>query len=360
VVTEINVHLRINHTYDRDLVLALEHPDGTEVLLVRRRGRSGDHFGTGECGEAVYTVLDQGAAQSITNGTAPFAGTYRPEGTLGAFTGKPLNGIWRLRMSDVESGDAGTNLCWGIQAVYEQRSYECTIFSNRRPQAHAAELWVTAPGPTNFTLGGSDEDGQALTFEARSAPAHGIFTLHSPATGAATYAPVHGYAGTDAVAFAVSDGLETSAEAVVTFVMPPPEDANFNGLPDAWELRHWTNLVEALPDGDDDGDGVPNWAEERANTNPRDSNSMLRLLPFEAEAGPELRWRSVGGTRYRVEWTDDLAGGEFQEAARPLAEEVDPSVYGAEAIRSFTDDYLEGEGGEGGPVRIYRIRVLNE
>jgi 1,4-alpha-glucan branching enzyme len=221
VVTDVDVHLRINHTYDRDLVLALEHPDGTEVLLVRRRGRNGDDFGTGACGEAVYTVLDQEAAQSITNGTAPFAGTYRPEGTLEAFTGKPLNGTWRLRMSDVDSGDAGTNLCWGIQAVYEQRSFECNVFSNRRPVAHAAELWLTAPGPTNFTLGGGDDAGQELTFEVRSAPAHGVLTLHSAATGEATYAPVHGYIGTDAVVFAVSDGLESSPEAAVTFVMPP-------------------------------------------------------------------------------------------------------------------------------------------
>lgn len=358
VVTDVNVQLRINHTYDRDLVLALVHPDGTEVLLVRRRGRSGDNFGTGACGSAAYTVLDQSAAQSITNGSAPFAGTYRPEGTLDAFNGKPLNGTWRLRMTDMDVGDAGTNLCWGIQAVYEQRSHACNAYSNRRPTAQSAELRLTTPGPTNFALGGADEDGQPLTFEIRSVPAHGLFTLRSDATGEATYAPVHGYVGADAVDFVVSDGLETSAPATVTFTMPPPEDANANGLPDAWEMAHWTNLVEALPDADDDEDGVPNRLEWLAGTNPRNSNSVFRLLPF--APGAELRWRSVGGTRYRVEWTEDLVAGEFQSPPRPLAEEIDPAAYGEDSTMSFLDDFLAETGTNGAWMRAYRVRVLAE
>ena len=354
VATDLDVYVRIDHSYDRDLVLALEHPDGSEVLLVRRRGRGGNHFGTGACGEAVYTVFDQAAAVPITNGAAPFAGRYRPEGTLDAFNGKPLNGTWRLRMSDVESGDAGTNLCWGVRAVYEQRSYDCAVFSNRRPTAHAAEVWLTAPGPTRIALGGSDEDGQDLSFEVRRAPTHGIFTLRSAATGEATYAPVHGYVGGDAVHFAVSDGIEASDEAAVVFAVPPPEDANANGLPDDWEIRHWTNLASALSGGDDDGDGMSNREEERANTDPRDARSALRLLPFDAGSG--LRWRSAGGTRYRVEVNLDQMAGPFLPLARPLAEEVDPAPWGAPSEQRFTAD-----GGEAtNRMRIYRIRVLNE
>lgn len=358
VVGDVDVRLRINHTYDRDLVLALQHPDGSEVLLVNRRGRSGDNFGTGACGAAVYTVLDQSAALSITNGTAPFAGTYRPENSLAAFNGKPLNGTWRLRMTDVDATDRGTNLCWGLRVVSELRTCESTPFSNRAPVARATNLW--ARGPTNFWLAGSDEDGQPLTFAARSAPAHGLFALLSAADGAATYAPVHGYVGADAVEFVVSDGLATSAPATVTFTMPPPEDANANGLPDAWEMAHWTNLVEALPDADDDRDGVPNWAEARANTDPRDPLSALRWLPFSSGSGLPLRWASVGGTRYRVEWTDDIVAGEFQSTPRPLAEEVDPAAYGEAATMSFLDDFLAGTATNGARMRAYRVRVLAE
>ena len=141
------------------------------------------------------------------------------------------------------------------------------------------------------------------------------------------------------------------------FTMPVPEDVNSNGLPDEWELRYWTNLVEATQGGDADTDGTPNWAEERANTNPRDSNSVLRLLPGDP-AG--LRWRSVGGTRYRVEWTDDLPDGGFQPVVRPPAEEVDPAAWGTMSTQTFTDPFLGGTSTNEEPIRIYRVRVLNE
>ncbi len=358
VVADLNVFLRINHTYDWDLTLALQHPDGSEVLLVNQRGGSGNNFGAGECDTAVYTVLDQSAALSIAAGRAPFTNSYRPEVTLDTFTGKPLNGTWRLRMKDAFQLDPGTNLCWGIEAVSEQRTCECTVFSNRTPVAHATHLTVF--GPTNFTLGGADEDGQPLTFVIQEAPVHGRLTLHSPATGEATYVPVYGYAGTDTAAFAVADGIVTSAAAAAAFTLPPPADANENGLADDWELRHWTNLVEAAFGGDDDEDGQPNWAEERANTDPRGSNSVLRLLPVDPAAPGVLRWRSVGGTRYRVEWTAGLETEPFRPVVCPAAAEMDPAAWGAESTLDYTDDFLAGTATNGERLRAYRVRVLNE
>ncbi len=356
VVGDVDVQIRIDHTYDKDLVLALQHPDGSEVLLVNRRGNRGDNFGTGDCGAGTNTVLDQDAATSIVDGRAPFAGTYRPEGTLDTFNGKPLNGTWRLRMKDSYAQNVGTVLCWSIRAVYEQQDCRSTPYSNRAPVAHATNLWMSSSAPTNLVLPASDADGQALSFEMRSEPAHGLFQLLSATNGQATYAPVHGFVGTDAVDFVVSDGLATSAAATVSFVLPPPADANANGLPDEWEMRYWTNLVSALPDGDSDGDGASDGAEYLANTDPRDSDSVLRLLPF--AVGPEpLRWASVGGTRYRVEWTDDIVAGVFHSQPRPLAEEMDPAAYGAVSTMSFLDDFLSGSATNGAWMRAYRVRV---
>ena len=359
VVSDLNVQVRLNHTYDKDLILALQHPDGSEVLLVNRRGRSSDNFGTGACGAGTNTVFDQSAAVSITNGAAPFAGTYRPEGTLDTFNGKPLNGTWRLRMTDVYGKNTGTNLCWSIRAVCEEQSCESSVFSNRAPVAGATNLWLSDQAATNFMLTGSDLDGQALTFETRSAPAHGLFTLVSAGSGAAIYAPVHGFSGTDAVEFAVSDGLATSETATATFIMDAPADANSNRLPDDWEMAHWTNLVSALPDEDSDGDGVPNRLEYCANTDPRDSNSVLRLLPF-ATGDATLRWSSVGGTRYRVEYSEGLVPALFQPVVRPLADEVDPAAYGSTSIQSYVDGFLNGTDEGTNWIRIYRIRVWNE
>ena len=123
------------------------------------------------------------------------------------------------------------------------------------------------------------------------------------------------------------------------------------------EADGFTNLTTALPEEDPDGDGLSNWQEYLSNTHPRDPLSALRLLPPALQAGSALRWPSVGGTRYRVEWTDDLATGVFHSVERPVSEELDPANRGTPSVFSFTDDFLDGPA-EG--KRVYRIRVLNE
>lgn len=351
VLTRVRVRVRINHSYDRDVTLALQHPDGTEVMLVRRRGGSADNFGTGTgtCGQLVYTVFDQDAATAISSGTAPFAGTYRPEASLATLNGKSVNGAWRLRMRDETTQDTGTNLCWGLELAYESTYAACQAFSNRPPVVNPTNLFLVWNSPTNFALEGADPDGQPVTYLAQADAQHGLFTLLSTTGGWARYTPVHGYQGTDAVLVAATDGLVTGLPALVSFVVAPT-DADTNGLPDAWEYAYFTNTVAG--DEDPDGDGQDNRAEYFAHTHPRDSNSVLRLLAME---GPGLAWPSVGGSRYTIERADALEEGSgFSPLARPLAEELDPAPYGQSSTQYFTD----ATGSE--PMQFYRVRVRNE
>jgi subtilisin-like proprotein convertase family protein len=107
-----NVRVRIDriaHTYDGDLKIDLVAPDGTAVTLVNRRGGSGDDF--------VGTVFDQSAPQSIVSGVAPFTGTFRPEGDLGALDGLQQQGDWTLRVRDASFGDAGSIQGWGLDVA---------------------------------------------------------------------------------------------------------------------------------------------------------------------------------------------------------------------------------------------------
>lgn len=359
LLTDVDVHVRINHTWDRDVTLGLQHPDGTEVLLVRRRGGSGDNFGTGSgaCESMVYTVFDQAAGSAISNGAAPFAGRYRPETTLDLFNGKPLNGTWRLRMRDETTQDVGTNLCWGIRAAYEQRLLDCTAYSNRAPVVTGTNLLLVHYGPSEFHLTGSDPDGQPLHFAALSTPNHGRYTLLEPTNGWTRYQPVHGFQGTDVFSFVASDGLTTSTPAVVSIVLPPPTDANTNGLPDAWEQIHFTNLVGLLAHDDADGDGVDNRGEYLAHTDPLDSHSVLRLTRIEAtENGYEVRWDAIGGTRYLVEFSTGLDPATFQ----PVDQALDLSTYGVTSALTLMDDFTLTPSPATNLMRLYRVRVLNE
>lgn len=111
-VGKVTVSFFLTHTFDADLDIFLIGPDGTTVELTTDNGGAGDNFGT-SC--AARTVFDDAAATSITAGTAPFVGTFRPEGLLSGFNGKPANGTWTLRITDDLGGDTGILMCWGLQ-----------------------------------------------------------------------------------------------------------------------------------------------------------------------------------------------------------------------------------------------------
>ena len=123
-ITDINVKVRLNHTFDGDLELRLIAPDGTAVLLSDNRGGAGDNFGTGanDC-SGVHTVFDDSAASAISAGIAPFAGSFRPEQPLSGFNGKNPAGTWKLRATDTASLDVGTIGC--VQLEITRRRFVC-------------------------------------------------------------------------------------------------------------------------------------------------------------------------------------------------------------------------------------------
>ncbi|MBM2840491.1 MAG: hemagluttinin repeat-containing protein, partial [Bacteroidetes bacterium] len=113
-IGKVTASMYATHTWDEDLDIFLIGPDGTTVELTSDNGGNGDNYGSA-CG--TRTVFDDAAATSITAGTAPFVGTFRPEGSLAAFNGKSgaaANGTWTLRITDDVGADVGTLQCWGI------------------------------------------------------------------------------------------------------------------------------------------------------------------------------------------------------------------------------------------------------
>jgi subtilisin-like proprotein convertase family protein len=126
-VADVNVKLRMNHTFDGDLVLTLIGPDGTSVALANSRGGAGDNFGTGanDC-SGVPTIFDDSASVAIGAGAAPFAGSFRPDSSLSAFNGKPVNGVWMLRIADIGPLDVGVVGCVTLE-ISRQRFACCGV-----------------------------------------------------------------------------------------------------------------------------------------------------------------------------------------------------------------------------------------
>lgn len=89
-VSALKVRVNITHPYKGDLEVALIGPDNTTVLLHNRTGTSTDN---------VITV---------------FPDLTAPAQSLGAFTGKAINGAWRLRVRDLAATDVGTFVNWTL------------------------------------------------------------------------------------------------------------------------------------------------------------------------------------------------------------------------------------------------------
>ncbi len=107
LILDLDVRIdELRHTFDGDLEIEIEGPDGTTVTLVDRQGGNGDDF--------IDTVFDDEASDPISAGSAPFSGNYQPEEALSAFDGKLQQGTYTLRIFDQEAQDEGTLEAWGI------------------------------------------------------------------------------------------------------------------------------------------------------------------------------------------------------------------------------------------------------
>jgi uncharacterized repeat protein (TIGR01451 family) len=139
-VTDVNLHLRIDHTADQDLEVSLIH-DGVTVQVSRDNGEDGDDYGTGaDCG-GTFTVLDDEATNLISAGTAPFTGSFKPDNPLSSFDGKLAEGDWKLRVvDDADNTETGTLVCWRLEITVAVADLEVTVTDTPDPTAVGNEL----------------------------------------------------------------------------------------------------------------------------------------------------------------------------------------------------------------------------
>jgi PKD repeat protein len=176
-VGDVDVRFDAIHPFDADLDIFLISPAGTQVELSTDNGGSGDNY-TG-------TIFDDEAAGSITGGTSPFTGRFRPEQPLSALDGQPISGTWRLKAVDDAGADIGsiTGFALTIQGA--------------EPSCPLVRVTATNDSPTSL--------GQPTTFQATAVPSSTLTTFAwnfgdgstgSGATVAHTYAATGTYTAT--------------------------------------------------------------------------------------------------------------------------------------------------------------------
>ncbi|MGD1855923.1 MAG: proprotein convertase P-domain-containing protein [Leptolyngbyaceae cyanobacterium] len=105
----ISVTISLVHTFTRDLRISLVAPNGSSVLLVGSEGGDGDNF--------FDTTFDDSAGVSVTQGKAPFQGTFQPEQPLSDLVASNPNGLWTLQVQDQTFYDGGCLNRWSLALV---------------------------------------------------------------------------------------------------------------------------------------------------------------------------------------------------------------------------------------------------
>jgi hypothetical protein len=117
----------------------------------------------------------------------------------------------------------------------------------------------------------------------------------------------------------------------VTGVEADPDlDSDGDGMPDAYEATYFNGATNGLPGADDDDDGVSNHAEYIAGTNPRTNTSVLAVASLTPQAGAVtnlvFRWPSVTGRVYSILRASN-ATGDYARLVTGIAANAPTNTY---------------------------------
>jgi subtilisin-like proprotein convertase family protein len=201
---------RINETYDGDLKIELVAPDGTPVTLINPNlSNSGQNF--------VNTVFDPSAPTSITSGSAPYTGSFRPAGDLSVLNGKQQQGTWQLKVTDVYPGDTGSLVSWGASVA----PAVCT----NNPIASLTASPNPAPTGATVTFDGSGSvaptQGATITDYRWDLDGSGAYATDTGST--PTVTRVYGARGSVNVGLRVTDSTgKTGQSTILVSITQPP------------------------------------------------------------------------------------------------------------------------------------------
>ena len=148
-VADINVQLDISHRRDQDLDVYLIAPDLTRVELMTDVGGNGDNF--------TATVIDDEASTSIAAGSAPFTGSFQPEGSLSDFDGADAQGTWTLEITDDKRRESGTLNSWSIEITPATVTSAEFIPLGFLPAQNDSNAWRMSPDG-RFVVGNSGSE----------------------------------------------------------------------------------------------------------------------------------------------------------------------------------------------------------
>lgn len=275
--------------------------------------------------------------------------------TMTIVTTPTLVGVFTNEIS-VQTDDTDTN------TANNRASAVTTVnAANRAPELTLPGSIVLPVGAsTNFAVIAIDPDHDAGVSVTNKMKPSGATFVNSIFLWSATTASLNT---TNLVTFVANDNQGTT-NSVVTNSMSivVPFDWNANGVSDGWEWSNFTNLTTSSS-SDNDSDGVNNYAEYLAGTQPTNANSKFRVMDCAtpvATTNHQVNVATEPGRKYTIYWAEGkLTNG---ISWRPFAS-TNTGVWIETNLVSTSHIFNDTEGTNTtghapvGGVRYYKIKV---
>lgn len=231
-IADLAVVLDILHSWDSDLDVWLQSPEGTRVELFTDVGGSGQNF--------LGTRLHDGGLSFIL-GEPPFTGTFAPEGTLAELVGEPATGVWTLSIGDDATGDVGELKGWSLEPggqlftsddvpkpIADLTTLTSTLFVDLGPDAEVGPMFPQRGGDIIINVNSAQVQGGAAISANTTGAGHGgrvqvtateEVALSGPGSGVFTDAEGSGAGGdifVRAATIGIRDGATVSAKSTET------------------------------------------------------------------------------------------------------------------------------------------------
>jgi Tol biopolymer transport system component len=266
----------------------------------------------------------------------------------------------------LSSGDDGTNKAYlcdlqtgdiTLMGVTGPSTGIDHVFSDSPAVSADGRFVVYRSGVTNYLVGDTSMPPNLFLFD-RLSGSTTLLTAGQGGVGPATWVSRGAISGSgNTVAFLdLGSGLVSGDlnEVQDAFAAAPnigsPLDSDGDGIPDWWMLLYFGHATGQASDlsraGDDaDGDGMSNWQEWIAGTDPKDASSRLQmLLPVRNASGVSLSWESVAGTTYYIQRSTLKKGDSFST--------IQTNITSQASTTFFTDTNTVGQG-----QLFYRVGV---
>ncbi len=249
--------------------------DSSDTEVVDRSADAGLNLAGENGSESTYSlsILSPAAGFVVMRLSDPFNGTKIIKDAVRS-DGKRIKAenVW---LSKTRNPDQSWQHSFYLFDADSTGSYTL-VFDSGASLPHAPQILPSADqdgieqAPLAFSVSATDPDGTLPALSAAPLPAGAGFTDLGDGTGAFTWTPSAGQAGTYAVTFTASDGGLTDTLRVVITVNPS-DDTDGDGLPDEWEMTHFGTL-DRDGSGDFDGDGLSDLMEYQLGQDPGREN----------------------------------------------------------------------------------------